>query len=249
MRRPLRRNVVRSRRAIRSVVQLTPAPWRWQVGLEAGLALGLPLGLFTVIGQLGWGLQAALGAFTALYGASLSRRDRLHLLPLVAAGLVLAAALGVACSGNVWLTSACLIIVSAVACTLALGVRLGPPGPMMFVLVAAVSSHLAMPKVLGGVGLPGLPLIGLVAVGSFLAYLVVVLPLLWPSVRQRNGSPTGLRTLFPRLHLDADTVVLTVRIVVAVAVATLVSRPLGLTGRTGWCCRRWPCYNRAPRDG
>ncbi|MBC6608956.1 FUSC family protein [Hymenobacter sp. BT188] len=227
MRRPLRRNVVRSRRALLSVVQLNPVPWRWKAGVEAGLALGLPMGLFTAIGQQGWGLQAALGAFTALYGASLSRRDRLHLLPLVAAGLVLSAALGVACSGNIWLTSACVVIVSAMACTLALGVRLGPPGPMMFVLVAAVSSHLAMPKALGGVGLPGMPLIGLVAVGSLLAYLVVILPLLWPSVRQRNGPPTGLGKLFPRLHLDADTVTLTVRIVVAVAGATLVSRPLG----------------------
>lgn len=219
--------VPRTRRAVRSLLHLHPAPWRWKVGLEASLALGLPLLLFTVAGHQPWGMQAALGGFTALYGASLSRRDRLHVLPLVAAGLVLAALLGVACAGNLWLTAACLICVSALASTLVLGFRLGPPGPMMFVLVAAVSGHLTKPRELGGAGLPGLPLVGLVAVGALLAYLVIIVPLLWPRVRQRHGPPSGLRTLFPRFSLDQETAAIALRVVVAVAVASLLSRPLG----------------------
>ncbi|MDF7811477.1 FUSC family protein [Hymenobacter sp. YC55] len=223
----VQRYVPRTRRALGSLLQLHPAPWRWKVGVEAGLALGLPLALFTALGHQPWGMQAALGAFTALYGASLNRRDRMHLLPLVAAGLVLAASVGVLCAGNHWLTSVALIVVSALASTGALGVRLGPPGPLMFVLVAAVSGHLATPRQLGGAGLPGGSLIGLVALGSALAYLVVVMPLAWPSVRRRHGSPSGLRTLFPRFSFDADTAAMVLRVVVAVAVASLLGRPLG----------------------
>jgi fusaric acid resistance family protein len=44
---------------------------------------------------------------------------------------------------NVWLRIVCLVAVAAVACTIVFGVGLGPPGPMQFVLVAGVSSHLA----------------------------------------------------------------------------------------------------------
>ncbi|RYU81841.1 hypothetical protein [Hymenobacter persicinus] len=61
---------------MRSLIQLHDAPWRWQVGLESAVAMGLPLGLFTLAGQQPLGLQAALGSFTALYGASLGRSDR-----------------------------------------------------------------------------------------------------------------------------------------------------------------------------
>lgn len=223
----VRRYVPRTRRALGSLLHLHPAPWRWKVGVEAGLALGLPLALFTAIGHQPWGMQAALGAFTALYGASLNRRDRMHLLPLIAVGLVLAAAVGVLCAGNHWLTSVGLIVVGALAGTVALGIQLGPPGPMMFVLVAAVSGHLATPRQLGGAGLPGGPLIGLVALGSALAYLVVILPLALPSVRHWHNSPSGLRTLFPRFGFDADTAAVVLRVVVAVAVASLLSRSLG----------------------
>ncbi|WP_227765494.1 FUSC family protein [Hymenobacter sp. 15J16-1T3B] len=211
---------------MRSLVQLQQAPWRWQAGLEAALALGLPVGLFTLLGQQPLGLQAALGSFTALYGASLARIDRARLLPLVAVGLLLAAALGVLCAGNLWLTGACLLVVSGLAGVLVLGYRLGPPGPMMFVLVAAVAGRLTAPVALGGVGLPGLRLWGLAALGAALSYLVIVAPLALPTVRRRSPGQ-GLKALFPGFKLPPDTAVLAVRMVGAVLVAVLLSRPLG----------------------
>ncbi|RAK66809.1 FUSC family protein [Hymenobacter edaphi] len=226
MRSSLQRYAPRTGRAVRSLVQLQEAPWRWRVGLEAALALGLPVGLFTLLGQQPLGLQAALGSFTALYGASLARPDRARLLPLVAAGLLLAAALGVLCAGNLWLTGTCLVVVSGLAGGLVLGYRLGPPGPMMFVLVAAVAGRLTAPVALGGVGLPGLRLLGLVAVGAALAYLVIVAPLALPSVRRRSLG-RGLKTIFPGFSLPPETVGLALRVVVAVLVAGLLSRPMG----------------------
>ncbi|QJX47607.1 FUSC family protein [Hymenobacter taeanensis] len=219
------RYVPRTRRAVRSLVKLHDAPWRWKVGLEASLAIGLPVAVFTLAGNQAWGLQAALGSFTALYGASLSRQNRALLLPFVAAGLVLAAALGIACAGNEWLPVACLVLVSALASTLVLGFRLGPPGPMMFVLVAAVSGHIAAPAALDGAGQPGLRLLGLVAAGAGLAYFVVVMPLLIPG--RRYSASVGLGVLLPRLSFDRDTAAVALRVVVAVLIASLVARPLG----------------------
>lgn len=222
----LQRYAPRTRQAMRSLVQLNEAPWRWQAGLEAALAVGLPVGIFTMLGQQPLGLQAALGSFTALYGASLARPARARLLPFVAAGLLLAATLGVVCAGNPWLTGACLVIVSALAGVLTLGFGLGPPGPMMFVLVAAVAGRLTAPVALGGVGLPGLRLLGLVALGAALAYLVIVAPLALPQVR-RGRPGQRLWAVFPAFSLPPDTVRLALRMVVAVTVAVLLSRPLG----------------------
>lgn len=221
----MRRYIPRTQRAMQSLVQLHDAPWRWKVGLEAALAVGLPVGLFTLAGHPNLGLQAALGSFTALYGAGLSRPDRARLLPLVAAGLLLAAALGVACAANEWLTSACLILVSGLACIVVLGFRLGPPGPLMFVLVAAVSGHIAAPAGLGGAAQPGLQLLALMAFGAALAYLVIIVPLVLPG---KSRSPAvGLRVLFPRFNLDAETQAVVLRVVAAVVIASLTSRPLG----------------------
>jgi hypothetical protein len=225
MKLPAERSIPRTRRAVSSLLKLHDAPWRWKAGLEASLAIGLPVAVFTLAGEQMWGLQAALGSFTALYGASLGRQDRVRLLPFVAVGLVLAAALGIACANNEWLTVACLVLISALASTLVLGFRLGPPGPMMFVLVAAVSGHIAAPVELTGAAQPGLRLLGLVAAGAALAYLVVIAPLLVPG--RRYPASVGLRVLLPRLGFDKDTAAVALRVVVAVLIVSLVARPLG----------------------
>lgn len=190
--------------------------------------MGLPLALFTLIGLQSTGLMASLGAFTALYCARLSRRDRLLVLPLVGAGLVLAAIVGVVSSGNVWLIVIGLVVVAAAACVLTLGFGLGPPGPLMFVLVTGVTGHLAAPAVLGGVEVDKLPLTLAVAAGAVISYLVVIAPLVVPSVRRRDGAPAGLKTLFPRLNFDSLTAMISARIVIGVTIASLISLPLGV---------------------
>jgi hypothetical protein len=227
MKNPLKQHLPRAAQAARSVVQLHDAPWRWAVGVEAALAIGLAIGSFTLLGRQPMGLVAALGSFTALYGAGRHRHDRAQLLPLVALGLVLASALGVVCAASAWQTTLCLVVVSALACVFTLGIKLGPPGPLMFVLVAAVSGHLATPASRGGVGLAGLPITGLVAAGAVLAYLVVVAPLAVPAVRRRDGAASGWRGLFPHVGLTPDAVAVVLRVAAAVAVASLLSRPLG----------------------
>ena len=232
LQRQLRRQLPRVRRVARTVVQLQDAPWRWAAGAEAALAIGLVVGVFTLAGHQTTGLVAALGSFTALYGAGRPRPDRVRLLPLVAVGLVLAAALGVATAGSAWLTGAGLVVVSLLACGLTLGLGLGAPGPLMFVLVAAVSGHLGAPVRLGGVGLAGGPLIGLVAIGAALAYLVVLVLLALPAQRRAGGAAT-LRELFPQVGLSRAARAITWRVAAAVGLASALGPLLG-AHRTYW---------------
>lgn len=182
--------------------------------------MSLPLALLTFLGHQPLGLIASLGGFTALYAPTLRRAERLRVLPLVGAGLVVASTLGVACAAHPLLMIVCLTLVSAVACLLTLGVGLGPPGPIMFVLVAAVSGQIAV-SVGGSGSLPAYAIPALVAFGSVLAYLVVIAPLLVPSVRRREGKPSSLRALFPRIGFDEITRAISIRVVSGVALTSV----------------------------
>ena len=190
--------------------------------------MGLPLTIFTAAGQQSLGLVASLGGLAALYCAALRRIDRMHVLPLVVIGLVIAAVAGVTCSGSLWLTIGCLTVIAAIASALTFGVGLGPPGPIMFVNVAAISARMAAPPELNGAAMNGGFVVAMVAIGGVVAYLVVIAPLALPSVRRREGPPLGLRALFPDFELDAAMTAVTVRVVVAVALCGVVSGSLGV---------------------
>jgi uncharacterized membrane protein YccC len=122
-------------------MRLQQGEWRWGAGLRAALAIGTPMGLFTLAGHQDMGLLAGLGGFTALYGTDRPLAQQLRLLPVVALGLMACAALGAAVAHNPWWTAMALVAVTAVAATLSWGVRLGPPGALLFVLVAAITAH------------------------------------------------------------------------------------------------------------
>ena len=189
----------------RSLVSFAPSSRRWPMGVQAGLAMAIPVIVFTLLGNTGLGLQASMGAFTALYCASLSRTDRIRVLPLVGAGFVASAAVGALSSFSTLSLAVGLIVVGLAAIILSQGFRLGPPGPMMFTLVAGAAGVITGPPALGGAGLDGLTLVLLVTGGSTLAYLLVIAPLAVPSIARRHGPATPMRTLFPGLRFDTPT--------------------------------------------
>ena len=211
----------------RSLVSFAPSGRRWPMGVQAGLAMAIPVVVFTLLGDTGLGLQASMGAFTALYCASLSRTDRVRVLPFVAAGFVASAAVGAALSFSPVALAVGLTVVGLAAIILTQGFRLGPPGPMMFTLVAGAAGMIAGPPEYGGAGLNGVTLVVLVAGGSTLAYLLVVSPLLVPSVARRHGPATGLRTLFPGLTFDTATRAVIGRMSAALVVSVAVGALLG----------------------
>ena len=217
------------RHALGSLLTLNEGPWRWAIGVQAGIAMGLPIALFTLGGHQSFGFIASLGAFTALYGAKLSRSGRLRILPLALIGLIAASSLGVLASPHEWLTNLTLVTVAALGCVLTLGTPLGPPGPIMFVLVAAVSAQLAAPLNHGGAGFEKMAVPALVALGGLIAYLVIISPLALPSVRRRElaASDTPDEATPGKARFDSTAKAITIRVVIAVAIASFFNRPLG----------------------
>lgn len=213
---------------LRSLLELNDGPWRWRVGLEAAVAIGVPLLIFTLAGHQATGLMASLGTFTVIYFAARPRRERLMGLLPVALGLVLCALLGVSTAGNMWLTLGALVGVTILACVLILGFQVGAPGPMMPVLVTGVTGHLAAPAALDGAGVDPWLVVTMVAVGCVSSLLVVGAPLLLPHVRNRHRTRPTLRAVFGRLSFDVERSRVAQRVILAVTIAGLISYPLGV---------------------
>jgi hypothetical protein len=217
------------RTALRSLLTVNEGPWRWRAGIEAALATGLPLVVLSLAGYQSLGLIASLGSFTALYSPHLKHSERLRALPFVGAGMIIACLIGVLCAGSTWLTIIGVMVVASLACLLILGLQVGPPGPMLFILVNGVSGHLSSPASLGGVGLDGRLVLLMVSAGVVSSLLVVGFPLLLPIVRWREGPPRPFALLFGNLEFDRASRWIAFRVLSAVLVASMVSVPLGIT--------------------
>ncbi|HLR46681.1 MAG TPA: hypothetical protein VK092_05925, partial [Deinococcales bacterium] len=100
------------RRALKSLLTVNKGPWRWRAGLIAALATGLPVLLFTMAGEPRLGLTTTLGSFTALYSPQLKYSERMQVLPLIGAGLLLGSLIGVLFAGNLGLTIFGIMIVA-----------------------------------------------------------------------------------------------------------------------------------------
>jgi uncharacterized membrane protein YccC len=108
---------------------------------------------------------------------------------------------------------------------LCLGFAVGPPGALFYVLVAGVSGHVAGPVGLGGGGVDGWLVIGMLALGLLTAYLVVLAPLVLPSVR---AADSAIEPAAVRFEIDETIRIVLIRLVAATATAVLVAAPLGV---------------------
>ena len=199
---------------------------RWPLALQAALGIGVPIAVMTLLGQPALGYIAASGAFTVLYVGSAPTVDRARVLPLIAAGLVLSAASGVLVAGSPWLVSIGVIVVAVVSAALAFGFRLGPPGPLFFVLVFGLSAHVVAVS-----DVSPLVYVGALTAGCVFSYAVAMAPLLAP--RTRMKSARRLSTLLPGPTLDTGARVLLLRVAIVAVVGVL----LGLVidpARTYW---------------
>ncbi|MDQ0644406.1 FUSC family protein [Microbacterium murale] len=203
----------------------SPGP-RWQLGLQAALGLAVPITVMTLVGLPVLGFIAASGAFTVLFAGFSPVVERAKVLPFVGAGLIASAVLGVLVAGDPWLVSVGVVVVAIVSAALAFGFRLGPPGPLFFVLVFGLSAH-----VIAGSKISPLAYIAAFAAGCVFSYLVTLTPLLLPTVRAKRARP--LRDLLPGPALDAGARTLLVR----VAIVSVLGVLLGLIvdpGRSYW---------------
>jgi len=178
------------RDAFASLFTLRPAPApRWPIGLQASLAMALPIVLATLAGRPEIGYQAATGAFAALYASNRAAVDRVEVVPLVGAGLFAAALAGVWAGPSPVLTIVGLALVTLAASAAAFGFSLGAPGPLFAVLVFGLSAHVS------NVGAPAGVYLAAMAAGILLSILIVAAPLVLPS--RRRMPRHALRDLLP----------------------------------------------------
>ena len=210
---------------LRSIFELRPSPPRLSVALQGAIAIGIPTVGFALAGRAELGLLASSGAFLALYLTTRSRRDRAAKLPLLALGFLVASAMGIAASASPVFSLIVLFVVAAVSAVLCLGLAVGPPGALFFVLVAGVSGHVAGPTSLDGGNVNGWLVLAMLALGLVIAYLVVLAPLVVPRVRAADAR---LPRDPMRFEIDETIRIILTRLIVATGIAVLAAAPLGI---------------------
>ena len=208
--------------AIRSLVRMPKPPGpRLAVSVRAALAIALPLALGTWLGRPDLGLQAAAGAFAPLYASALPPRERLKVLPIVAAALLVCASLGALLAPWWWALALGLVALAPLATALALAYRLGPPGPVFFVLMYGLASNVTGPGLDGVRRADPWTFLAVLAAGSVLSAMVTLAPLVLP--RHVRAAPRPLRELLPGPWLGAGERVLVARAAVVTVLGTAVS--------------------------
>ncbi|KJL29142.1 FUSC family protein [Microbacterium oxydans] len=188
---------------------------RWPLATQAALGIALPIAVMTLLGRAPLGYVAASGAFTVLYAGSAAVVDRARILPLVGLALVVSAALGILAAGDALVVSIGVVVVATVSAALAFAFRLGPPGPLFFVLVYGLSAH-----VVGTGSIDPLVYLSALAGGCLFSYLIALIPLALGRIRSIPARP--LRELLPGPALTADSRMLLLRVVIVSIVGVLL---------------------------
>ncbi|MGP6204982.1 FUSC family protein [Microbacterium sp.] len=179
------------RDVLKSLITLRPPGGpRWPHALQAAIALMAPILVAIAFGDPHIGYLAAVGSFTALYGAALLPIERVKVLPFVAVGLLGCAALGAVLGGSTASTLIGLVVVAALAAVFVFGFSLGPPGVMFFILVYGMVAHVVAVKP----GTDTLPLLAAIAGGCLFAYMLSISPIV---LRRHREGGRPLRELLP----------------------------------------------------
>ena len=198
------------------LVRLAPAPApRWPLALQAGVAMAAPIALFSLLGAPEVGYRAAAGAFIVLHASALPPVERARLLPVIGAGLLAAATLGVVCATSPTLSLAGLVVVALGASAAMYGLGLGAPGPLFFVLIHGLSGQIAARMDAA----ESLSYVGQLALGIGFSYLVTLIPLLWPRMRRIPARPLAQLLPRPRFAGVAGTMLLRAALVTVIGTA------------------------------
>jgi uncharacterized membrane protein YccC len=124
------------------MLEMRAAPRRWPRALRAAVCMGVPVLVGWLIGDLGAGLTATLGGFTALYGSGRPYLNRAALLATVAVSLSTAVGLGIWTASVTWVGVLTVAAIATAATLLCNALEVGPPGAYQFALVCAVGTGL-----------------------------------------------------------------------------------------------------------
>ncbi|MCE7032027.1 FUSC family protein [Lysobacter sp. GX 14042] len=133
-----------ARGMLRSMCGLRPqARSRFVFSSRAALCLGMPVLAGWLAGDLQAGMMAATGGFTGLYGRGRPYPSRAMELAIIALAFALSVAVGIAVSATHWAVVPTVALIAMVATWLGNALKIGPPGPYMFLLACAAAA--AMP--------------------------------------------------------------------------------------------------------
>ncbi len=123
--------------AIRGLLTIRPAPRRWPFAAAVAACTAALVAIGWVVGDIGAGLIATLGVFTADYGSRRPYVNRAVHLAVIAVALAAAVTIGVWSAQSGWTAVASVSAVSVVAVWLCSGLAVGPPGAFIFALACA----------------------------------------------------------------------------------------------------------------
>lgn len=124
-----------------------PSRDRWSLAARVAVSTAITAAVGWAAGDIGAGLVAALGVFTADYGTDRPYVNRGVQSTVIAVALAAAVTVGAWASAAAWLAVAAVSVVTVLAVWLCSALGVGPPGAYMFVVVCAAgigvsASHL-----------------------------------------------------------------------------------------------------------
>lgn len=132
---------------------------RWPLAVRAATSTAIPVLVGTAVGNVGAGLIATLGAFTARFGGDRPYLNRGVQLAVVSVALAASVAVGSWSAQVAWLGVTVVSVVSVAAVWLCNALAVGPPGAYVFALACAagigVSAAKLAPWQLGALVLGG----------------------------------------------------------------------------------------------
>ena len=197
-----------------------PTRRRWQMPVGAALASGLPLLVGAYFGRLDYGLVSSLGGLAFLYLPDTPMHHRMARLMACIFAMSACYALGIMTHAVAAATVPLLTVIAVLVTMACRYYRIGPPGSLFFVMVAAIGAYSPVPVL-------ELPLrVGLIFLGGLLAAVVAFGYSLVVLRRQAPAPAAPLpRPGFDFVVLDAVLIGALVGISLALAVAFRLERP------------------------
>ncbi|WP_050901130.1 FUSC family membrane protein [Lentibacillus jeotgali] len=123
---------------IRQALKVNRNPFPWFKAFRAGLAAGLPVLIGLLLGNLQYGLTAALGGFTYLYVFNVPYAQRAKKIFFVVVAMTLIAALGTLAAPYPLMVAILMGIIGATAVFIFGALKISGPSAIFFVLVFAM---------------------------------------------------------------------------------------------------------------
>lgn len=119
---------------------------RWPLAVRAATSTAIPVLVGSAVGNVGAGLIATLGAFTARFGGDRPYLNRGVQLAVVSVSLAAAVAVGSWAAQVAWLGIAVVSVVAVAAVWLCNALAVGPPGAYVFALACAAGVGVSATK-------------------------------------------------------------------------------------------------------